>query len=126
MKYLCLCYYDVQRFQELPPAQASELGAACAPHDEALRATGKLHIQASLTMPDTWIHFVPNQGRPQRRKGPYLGGKDQVGAFFIVEADSDEEAEQVAAKHAAANYGEDLGFAVEMRACQSFETYGAS
>ncbi len=124
MKYLCLCYYDVQRFQELPPSRAGEIGAACAPHDEALQATGRLLVVGSLAMPDTWTHFIPEGGRPQRRKGPYLNGKDQAGAFFLIEADSEDEARQVASKHAAANYGEDLGFAVEVRACESFETYG--
>lgn len=123
MKYLCLCYYDLQRFRDLPPSEAAEIGAACAPHDEALQATGKLLIQASLAMPDTWAHVKPSNGRPRVHAGPYLDGNDQVGAFFIIEADTDEQAQRTASKHAAANYGEHLGFAVEVRACESFETY---
>ncbi len=125
MKYLCLCYYDVQRFRDLSSSQKDELGAACAPHDEALRATGNLLLQASLSMPDTWFHFVPSRSGPQFHDGPYPDGKDQIGAFLVIEADSDEEARQVASRHATANYGGHLGFAIDVRACEAFEIYGS-
>ena len=46
---------------------------------------------------------------------------NKPGAFFIVEANNIDEATLVASKHAAANYGEHLGFAVEVRACESFD-----
>ncbi|MCP1727577.1 hypothetical protein J2T60_001577 [Natronospira proteinivora] len=126
MKYLCLCYYDQEALNTLEPSQQSEIGAACQPHDVALRDTGKLVLQGSLSLPNTWTHFIPKDGKPQQFNGPYLEGKDQAGAFFLVEAASDEEARQVAAKHAAANYGEHIGFAVEVRACELFESYQGS
>lgn len=66
--------------------------------------------------------LVPDRGTPRLRADPWLDARDQAGAFFLIEAESDEEARQVASKHAAANYGEELGFAVEVRACESFET----
>lgn len=58
-------------------------------------------------------------------QGPYLEGSRQAGAFFLIDADSIEEAELVASKHAAANYGEHIGFAVEVRGCELFEAYAA-
>jgi hypothetical protein len=91
------------------------------PHDAALRATGKVEAQGSLSLPNNWVHFVPKQGKPTLLKGPYLNGSRQVGAFFLVEAHSQEEAQTVASKHAAANYGEHIGFAVEVRKCEHFE-----
>lgn len=121
MKYLCLCYYDLDAFKNLPESQHAEVGAACKPHDAALWATGKVVAQGSLTMPDSWAHFIPREGRPVFGSGPYLKNKDQAGAFFIIEADSEEEARNVASKHAAANYGEHLGFAVELRACETYD-----
>lgn len=48
MKFLCLCYYDVEQFRALPASRTEEIGVACAPHDKALQATGKLLVQASL------------------------------------------------------------------------------
>ncbi|HVK56729.1 MAG TPA: YciI family protein [Burkholderiales bacterium] len=124
MKYLCLCYYDTDAFADLDPIEAQAIGPACRPHDAALKATGKLIVQGSLCLPDAWMHFVPNNGKPTLTHGPYRKGGSQAGAFFIIEAETIEEAQQVASKHAAANYGEHLGFAVEVRACEMYETYG--
>lgn len=123
MKYLCLCYYDLEAFRGLSAAQQAELGPACAPHDAALRATGNLVVQASLSEPETWMHFTPAADGPKAGSGPYLRGRDQVGAFFIMEASSEEEARATASKHATANYGEHLGFAIEVRPCESYESY---
>jgi hypothetical protein len=50
MKYLCLCYYDSDALARLSPSEQEEIGKACAPHDAALRATGKLVAQASLSL----------------------------------------------------------------------------
>ena len=122
MKYLCLCYYDTEAFANLSPEKAQEIGPACRPHDAILMATGKLLVNASLANPETWSYFVPRNGKPHRVQGPYTQSKDQVGAFFILKADTEEEAWEVASKHAAANNGEHLGFSVELRACTSYDT----
>jgi hypothetical protein len=55
--------------------------------------------------------------------GPYSPDNQRAGAFFIVEAKDADEARAVAEKHPAANLGEALGFAVEVRPCALFETY---
>ena len=125
MKYLCLCYYDTNAFTSLSPSELEAIGPACRPHDAALKATGKLIVQGSLSLPDSWSHFIPRAGKPSLMQGPYIKGSRQAGAFFVIEAETDEEAQQAASKHAAANYGEHLGFAVEVRACEMFETYEA-
>ena len=121
MKYVCFLYYDVEAFERLGPDEAQALGPKCRPHDQALKATGKLVVQASFSSPDQWFHFVPREGKPERRAGKYLGGKDQVGALLVIEAESPEEAGRVASKHAAANV-DGPGFAVEVRACDLYET----
>lgn len=123
MKYLCLCYYDLDAFKKLQASQYAEIRDACKPHDTALRATGKIVAQASLTAPESWSYFTPKEGKPIAGNGFYLKSKDQAGAFFIIDASSDEEARDVASKHAAANCGEHLGFAVEVRACETYEEY---
>jgi hypothetical protein len=53
--------------------------------------------------------------------GPLLDVPQLAGAFMIVEADTIDEATAVASKHAAANYGEHIGMAVEVRQCESFD-----
>lgn len=123
MKYLCLCYYDVDIVSNLSPEEGAKIGPACQPYDGLLQATGKLVVHASLSHPDSWSYFVPQDGKPHHVQGRYLPGPQQAGAFFIIEAESEEEALQAAANHAAANYGEKLGFAVEVRACESYDTF---
>jgi hypothetical protein len=108
---------------KLSQSEKQEIGMACAPHDAALKATGRVEAQASLSEPDSWSHFVPKDGKPTLRQGPYIRNNRQAGAFFIIEADSVEEAQKVASKHAAANYGDKIGFAVEIRGCETFQSY---
>lgn len=120
MKYLCLCYYDVDVFKRLTPGESAAIGPACAPHDAILNATGKVRITGSLRMPDAWSHFVPRDGRPELHAGPFLEGPRHPGAFLVVDADSDEEARSIASKHATAHVGEHLGFAIEVMGCEFY------
>lgn len=121
MKFLCLCYYDIEKFAQLSPQALEALAPACQPYDVALRATGKVRALGSFALPDTWRTLRPGQQQPVASMGPLSSAAQQAGAFFIVEADDMDEASAVAAKHAAANYGEQLGFAVEVRPCEMFE-----
>lgn len=123
MKYLCLCYYDMDAFARLSPSDHPSIGAACAPHDERLNATGKVLFVASLADADTWFHLVPTDGSPKYGAGPYQSIKDQAGALFVIEAESAEEAKEVASKHPAANVFGDLGFAVEVRPIEMWDDH---
>lgn len=121
MKFLCLCYYDTVAFDLLDADEIEEVGRACRPHDAALKATGKIVAQGSLSAPEGWSHFISRDGQPQLKTGPYQDSTRLAGAFFLVDAASTEEAQDIASKHAAANYGEHIGFAVEVRPCEMFE-----
>lgn len=50
--------------------------------------------------------------------GPFLETKEQLGSFFVIEADSMEEAVEVASLHPAAIFGEEYGFGIEVRPIQ--------
>jgi hypothetical protein len=115
MKYICFCYYDAAKFSALTEAQIAEIGPNCRPHDETLRATGKIDLVASFSDPVTW--------QPQVSSGPYLPVTEQAGALFILEAENMEEALQIASKHPAANYGEHVGFGIEVRECDVFDVH---
>lgn len=121
MKYLCFCYYDTEKFGALSQSELEAIGLKCQPHDAALRATGKVVAQGSLSLPQSWKYARPKDEQPVITDGPYTDTTQHVGAFFIVEARDMDEAMQVASKHAAANFGEHVGFAVEVRACDTFE-----
>ena len=42
MKFLCLCHYEPAKFAALSGSDREGLGDPCRPHDEALRASGRL------------------------------------------------------------------------------------
>ncbi len=117
MKYLCLLYYDTAKFAALSPAELEAIGPNCQPHDAALRATGKVLMQESLSLPAEWKVARPENGKSVISDGPYIDTTQRPGAFLIVEAADMDEAVQVASKHPAANYGEHLGWAVEVCEC---------
>jgi hypothetical protein len=121
MKYLCLCYYDIDKFASLAQSEKDEIGPSCRPYDALLSATGKVVSLGSLADPEEWRTISPHDRKPVVTVGPLTHIGEQVGAFFIIEAKDIDEAVSVASNHAAANYGEHIGFAVEVRPCQSFE-----
>jgi hypothetical protein len=121
VKYLCLCYYDTATFASLSQEELEAIGPECKPHDAALRATGKVMAQGSFSLPHQWRTLRPVHRKPVAADGPLSNAPQQAGAFFIVEAHNIDDATAVASKHAAANYGEHLGFAVEVRPCEMFE-----
>jgi len=121
MKFLCLCYYDIEKFANLSQPEKDEIGPSCRPYDALLNATGKVVSSGSLADPEEWKTITPHDRKPMVTTGPFTKISEQAGAFFIIDAKDIDEAISVASNHAAANYGEHIGFAVEVRPCQSFE-----
>jgi hypothetical protein len=120
MKYLCLGYYDAATFDTLSEAEREAIARECQPYDELLRESGHLVALASLQhrMAAT---LRPRSGRRSVVDGPFAEAKEVIGSFFIIEAKDMDEAIRVAALHPAANWGEHLGFAIEVRPIDMFE-----
>jgi hypothetical protein len=121
MKYLCLAYYDVKKFEALPNAELDALVSQCPAHDEELRKSGHLLFQASLGDLESSTTIRPRNGKPSITDGPYTETKEQVGGFFMIEARDLNEAILVASKHPAAHLGERVGWGVEVRPIEFFE-----
>ena len=121
MKYLCLAYYDEKAFEALPKAEFDAIVGQCPAYDEALRRSGRLVVQASLGSPRSTTVLRPKNGKPLVTDGPFVETKEQVGGFFIIEAAALDEAIRVASNHPAANLGERVGWAVEIRPIEGYE-----
>ncbi|HNV78458.1 MAG TPA: YciI family protein [Thermomonas sp.] len=114
MHYLGLAYFTPDRFAALPPDDVKAIVSQCPALDEAMRATGKVLVSASLGDLEHWRTLLPGGGRTRVVDGPYTEAKEVVGGLFIIEADSQDEALRIASMHPAAQIGEEGGWAVEL------------
>jgi hypothetical protein len=121
MRYLCLAYYDEKKLEALPKDEVEELVARCRRYDEELHASGQLLAVASLGPPGAAAIVRPRGGKPTITDGPFAETKEQVGAFFLLEARDLNDAIRVASKHPAAHLGEEVGWGIEVRPIEHFE-----
>ena len=121
MKYLCLAYYDEKKFDVLAKTELDAIVSECPPHDAALRKSGRLVAVASLASARISKSVRPKNGKPSITDGPFAETKEQIGAFFIIEARDLDEAVQVASQHPAAHLGEDVGWGIDVRPIERFE-----
>ena len=121
MKFLCLGYYDEKKFEALPKNELAAIASQCKPHDEELYKGGHMKLVASLAAPRVSTSIRPRNGKPFVTDGPYAETKEQLGSFFIIEANDLEEATREAAKHPAAHLGENMGWGIEVRPIEFFK-----
>ena len=120
MNYLCLAYYDEEKFETLSESELDAIGRACRPHDEELRKTGRLVATGSLQPAKSATIVRPRNGKVSVTDGPFAETKEQVGGFFILEAADLDEAIRLASLHPAAHMNEHLGWGIEVRPIDFF------
>lgn len=124
MKFLILAYYNEKKFETTTPEEMKAVVSQCRPLDEALYATGKMEMVASLAATKATMSVRPRNGKPSVTDGPYVETKEQLGSFFLIEAADMQEAVRLASMHPAANLGENMGWGIEIRPiefCRAFE-----
>lgn len=121
MNFLCLAYYDEAKFDALSKPELDEIVRKCRPLDEELHQTGRVKTVASLASPGAATILRPKNGTTVVTDGPFAESKEQVGAFFLIEASDRDEAIRIASKHPAARLGEDLGWSIEVRPIEHFQ-----
>ena len=120
MKFLCLGYYDEKKFNAMPKDEIDAIVRQCHTHDEGLRKSGHLLMVASLAPSKSSTSVRPRNGKPSVTDGPFAETKEQIGAFFIIEARDLDEATRIASLHPAAHLGEAVGWGVEVRPIDYF------
>lgn len=121
MKYLCLAYYNTQQFADMTPDAMQALVSQCPAHDAALNASGRVVMQASLGELAQIRTIHPRNGKPSLTDGPFIETKEQVGGFFIIDAQDMDDALRIASLHPAALIGEQAGWCVEVRPIEYFK-----
>ena len=118
MKFLCLGYLDMERFDAAPEPEKSEIMAKCMEQVKEFRASGTILEEDGLEHMRDARSIRPKNGVPTVTNGPFVETPAQLGAFFVVEAADIDEAVRVASKHPGAMFGEQYGFGIEVRPIQ--------
>lgn len=115
MKYLCLAYYDHEKLGALSKAEFDAIVSKCPAYDAALWKSGQVLFSASLGEAKSSASIRPKAGKVSITDGPFTEAKEMIGGFFMIEADSAQDALAIASNHPAAHLGEHVGWGIEVR-----------
>lgn len=113
MRYLCLAYGHREKTEALTDEQRAELLARAKEYDAEMHATGRYVSAQSLSWDAVTVRA--RDGKPVVTDGPFIESREVVGGLVVIEAEDLNEAVRIASLHPAANLGEDIGWAVEVR-----------
>ena len=121
MKFLCLGYHDKTTFDALTVDEKLAALGPCPALCEKMHETGKVVDERALANHIRAKTIRMRNGKQIVSDGPFIETKEQLGAFFIVEAESIEEAVAVASMHPGALLGEEYGWGIEVRPIEQEE-----
>lgn len=97
VKFMLLVYTDSAMMDALPAPRFDSMMRDCLTHADELRAGGRLLESQQLEAPATAKSVRIRQGRVTVTDGPFAEAKEVLGGFNLIEADSIEEAVEMAA-----------------------------
>ena len=110
MKYMLLIYTDENFWANRPEAERQSVYAEYRDLIAELKSKGK-YLFGDQLQPSTTARSVRvREGRQITTDGPFAETREQVGGFFMIEADDLEEAKQIAGRIPSARSG-----AIEVR-----------
>jgi hypothetical protein len=105
MKYLCLAYEEESTLSDLSEDEWRALRAETLAYVEALRSSGHL-LEARPLQSATQASMVRvRDGAITVTDGPFAETKEQIGGYFLIEADGFDEALRIAAGWPSARIG---------------------
>jgi len=96
-QYMLVIYIDEKMLNALPPGRYDEMMRDCLGHADGLKRAGKLIESQMLEDPPTAKSVRIRGGRRSVTDGPFAEAKEVLGGFNIIQADSLEEATEIAA-----------------------------
>ncbi|MBB6465720.1 YciI family protein [Aminobacter carboxidus] len=96
MKYVCLVYLEEGVFGTLSPEQKEKLDADSLAYDRQLEAKGKLIVAEALQSVNTARTVMRRSGKGLVTDGPFAETKEHLIGFVMIQAESEEEALEIA------------------------------
>ena len=101
MQYVLLIYDDPKQWENIEPAQMESIYGEYMAVSQLPNTTGGAQLQPT----DTARSVRVKNGETIVTDGPFAETKEALGGFYVIEADSLEEAEQIAARVPSARMG---------------------
>ena len=105
MKYLCIAYEEQRKLDELSQNEWQALRQQTLDYVEDLRRRGRLVVTHALRSASTASVVRVRDGKLSVTDGPFAETKEQIGGFFLVEAETPQEAIDIAARWPSARIG---------------------
>ena len=105
MKYVCLGYYDKNKFDGMTENARNAMFDSCFEYDDHLRASGNWAGGGAIQGPETTLTLSWKNGKVATTDGPYTETKEQLGGILVLEARDMNHAVQLIAQHPALKYG---------------------
>jgi hypothetical protein len=105
MQYMLLTYTDEQAWAALAEDERGAIVREYFALTAELQAAGAYVAGAPLQATDTASTIRVRDGDQLVTDGPFAETKEQLGGYFLIDVDSDDEAREWAAKIPAARYG---------------------
>lgn len=110
MKYMLLIYHDEQSWNSYTEAERQEIYCEYRELIQELESTGKYLAGDELQPTTTASSVRVRDGKQMVTDGPFAETREQLGGFFLIEANNLEEATSIAGRIPSARMG-----AVEVR-----------
>jgi hypothetical protein len=121
MKYLCLIYENEKNWETMPQGDAEAIMKEYFGFTENIRKNGKYVAGEALQPTPTATTVRVRNGKVSTTDGPFAETKEQLGGFYLIEANDLNDAIQVAAKIPSARLG-----AIEVRPVVDFSAEEAA
>jgi hypothetical protein len=105
VKFLCLVYAEQEKVAALSDAEWNALIAENLDLCEDLRRSGHFVGAAPLDRVETATTVRVRRGRPAATDGPFAETKEQLGGYYLIEAQDQEEAVRIAGRIPGARHG---------------------
>lgn len=105
MKFMCLAHEAESAFDELSTEDWLALRQETLDYVESLRAAGHLITTHALKSATTASTVRVRDGRRSVTDGPFAEMREQIGGFFVIEAEDRDEAVRIAAGWPSARIG---------------------
>jgi hypothetical protein len=113
MRYLALIYLNEGELASIPPVDASNLNARHLDFNDGLRATGNFIVAEALAPAHETKKLTRRGGTLHVTDGPFTEAKEVVAGFYLIDADTLEQATEIASRIPSASIG-----TIEVRPCR--------